>query len=512
MKKRWFTKLLLPLLALLLLLSGCQKKSEEAAAAPAEETKDVLVIDLVSEPTTLDPHLQWNPSSFYVYRNIFDNLLARDTDGNIIPKVAESWEFISDTVIDFKIRGDIKFQDGTPLTVDDAVYSVLRVLDPELKSPQTGSFNAITNAEAVDENTMRLTTAKPYPVLLAQLVKLSIVPKAYVEKVGNEEFNKNPMGSGPYKFVSWEKGIKVVVEANESYWGGTPPFKTVEYHAVPEKSTRLANLQTGKSDLITSLDEDLAVQVESNPDIKVLSVPTERIAYFRVNTLYGPTADIKVRQAIAYAIDKNLIVNGLKGGYSKVANIMVGITSFGYDASFEGYPYDPEKAKALVAESGIGNTEIELLTAPATFDQRVVAAIQQMLSDVGLNVKIVAMDMSIFLQHMQSDDSKDTTSFGRWSGGVQDADGIMYPMLYSGSQWTTIKNEALDSALDGARTSMDIEVRKKFYREAHQIVQDEIPVIPLYEVGIIYGAASELQWKPMADEGLFIMDMKWGNS
>ncbi|MDC7240036.1 MAG: ABC transporter substrate-binding protein [Spirochaetales bacterium] len=504
-------KVLLPLIALLI-LAGCQKKSVESTTAPVEVTKDVLVIDLVSEPTTLDPHLQWNPSSFYVYRNIFDNLLSRNSDGDIIPKVAESWDYVSETVVDLKIRDDINFQDGTPLTVGDVVYSVHRILDPELKSPQAGQFNAISNVEAIDDSTVRLTTAKPYPVLLAQLVKLSIVPEAYVEKVGNEEFNKNPVGSGPYKFVSWEKGIKVVVEANENYWGGTPPFKTVEFLAVPEKSTRLANLKTGKSDLITSLDEDLAIEVENDSKIKVLSVPTERIAYFRINTLYGPTADIKVRQAIAYGIDKKMIVEGLKGGYSKVANVMVGQTSFGYDPSFEGYPFDPEKAKALVLESGIGSTEIELLTAPSVFDQRVVAAIQQMLSDIGLKVKIVGMDMSTFLQHMQSDDSKDMTSFGRWSGGVQDADGIMYAMLHSGSQWANIKSEKLDNALDGARTSLDSDVRMEFYSEAHQVVQDEIPVIPLYEVGSIYGAAKELQWKPMADESLFIMDMKWGNS
>lgn len=508
MKKRTVHTLFIVLaVALAFTIPGCQKEeAEETVSAPV---KDVLVIDLVSEPTTIDPHLQWNPSSFYVYRNIFDNLLTRNTDGEIIPKVAESWEYVSDTVVDLKIRDDIKFHDGTPLTVEDVVFSVERITDPELKSPQAGQFNAITSAEAVDEHTVRLTTAIPYPVLLAQLVKLSIVPKAYVLEVGNEEFNKNPMGSGPYTFVEWEKGVKVTVDANDGYWGGTPPFKTVEFHAVPEKSTRVANLRTGKSDLITSLDEDLAIEVEQQDGVKVLSVPTERIAYFRINTLYGPTADIRVRKAIAYAIDKELIVNGLKGGYSEIATVMVGETSFGFDPSFKGYPFDPEKARALVEESGIGDTEIEILTAPSVFDQRVVGAIQQMLTDVGLNAQIVGMDMATFLKRMQSDENKDPTSFGRWSGGIQDADGIMYPMLHSGSLWTTIKNEELDKALDGARSTLDKEERMSYYRDAHRIVEEELPVIPLYQVGIIYGAAEQLRWKPMADESLFIMDMEW---
>ena len=275
-------------------------------------------------------------------------MVTRTAAGEIVPQVAVSWEYQSPTTVDFKIRTDIKFHDGSALTVDDVVFSVMRIIDPAFKSPQAGQFNTITNAEAVDKETVRLTTKVPYPVLLAQLVKLSIVPKAYVTSVGDEAFNKKPVGSGPYQFVEWKKGIKVILKANAAYWRGNPPFPMVEFHAVPEKSTRVANLRTGKSDLVVSLDADIAVQLKGDPKAKVLSVPTERVAYFRINTLAGPTADVRVRKAIAHAIDRDLIVDGLKGGYSQKVNVMVGDTSFGYDDSFKSYDYDPEKTKALL--------------------------------------------------------------------------------------------------------------------------------------------------------------------
>jgi peptide/nickel transport system substrate-binding protein len=476
----------------------------------AQAAKKKLVIDLVSEPTTLDPQRQWNPSSYYVYRNIFDNMLTRTPEGKIVPQVAVSWKYESPTVVDFKIRTDIKFHDGSPLTVDDVVFSIMRIIDPKFKSPQAGQFNTIASAEAVDKDTVRVTTKVSYPVLMAQLVKLSIVPKAYVTSVGDEAFNKKPVGSGPYEFVEWKKGVEVTLKANTGYWRGKPPFSMVEFRAVPEKSTRVADLRTGKSDLVVSLDADIAAELKHDPKVKVLSVPTERVAYFRIDTLAGPTADLRVRKAIAYAINRDLIVNGLKGGYSRKVNVMVGDTSFGYDPSFKSYPYDPAKAKALLKEAGLGNTQIQILTAPAVFDQRVVEAIQQMLRNVGINAKIVDMDMATFLKRMQSSpEDKDPTSFGRWSCACQDADGILYPMLDSKSIWSNIHDPQLDQALEKARSTLDPKERMKYYREAHQIIQNQLPLLPLYQVGIIYGAAKQLQWQPTADESMFIMNMSW---
>src|SRR5262245_8285425 len=149
-------------------------------SVPAQAPKDTLPVDLPGEPATLDPHVQWDTDSYHVYRNIFDNLVTRAPDGKIVPQIAKAWRYESDTALVLDLRTDVKFHDGTPLTADDVLFSVRRITDPAFKSPQLSQFNSIVKAEAVGPDRVRLTTSSPYPALLAQLVKLSIVPHAYV--------------------------------------------------------------------------------------------------------------------------------------------------------------------------------------------------------------------------------------------------------------------------------------------------------------------------------------------
>src|SRR5262245_40612724 len=214
-------------------------------SVPAQSGKETLSVDLPGEPATLDPHVQWDTDSYHVYRNIFDNLVTRNPDGQIVPQIAKAWRYESDTALVLDIRSDVKFHDGTSLTADDVVRSVQPLIDPAFKSPQLPQFDSIVKVEAVGGDRGRLTASSPYPALLAQLVKLSIVPRAYVQKVGNEKFNLEPIGSGPYRFVSWQKGVRTTLAANETYWRGRPPFKTVTFQVVPDTATRTAALKPG---------------------------------------------------------------------------------------------------------------------------------------------------------------------------------------------------------------------------------------------------------------------------
>src|SRR5215475_1845999 len=179
------------------------------APVAAQTAKQVLTIDVPNDAATLDPHLQWDTDSYGVYRNVFDNLLTRDATGRIVPQIATAWRFIDDTHVEFDIRQDVKFQDGAPLSAEDVVFSAKRIINPALTSAQLSQFDQIADAEVLGPAKVRVTMKKPYPVLLAQLVKLSIVPKAYVERVGDQEFNLKPLGSGPYKLHEWQKGVQV---------------------------------------------------------------------------------------------------------------------------------------------------------------------------------------------------------------------------------------------------------------------------------------------------------------
>lgn len=479
------------------------------ASAPAlAQAKDTLTIDLPGDAATLDPHLQWNTDSYIIYRNIFDNLLTRDASGEIVPQIAESWEYTDDTTIVFKIRDDVTFHDGSKLTAEDVAFSINRIIDPALSSPQLSQFGQISEAVVTDPTTVTITTKTAYPALLAQLVKLSIVPKAYVESVGNEEFNLKPMGSGPYKLVEWRKGVETDLEAYDAYWRGTPPFENVLFRAVPDVSTRIADLRTGKADLIRDVPPDQAAAIDGG-ETKLLSGATERVGYLYINAEAGPTADLRVRQAIAYAIDRQGIVDALLEGYGAPVNIIGAEPVFGYTDEVEGYPYDPDKARELIAEAGAEGATLEFLTSPS-YSRALVEAVQQMLNEVGLNVEIASSDQATFLKRRQGPaEDAGSLAFGAWSCACQDADGIIYPLFRSGSIWAKYNNPAYDALVDEARSILDEQKRLDLYKQAYEILRDDVPGIGLYQVYGLYGANANLEWQPTANEAMFVMDMSW---
>jgi peptide/nickel transport system substrate-binding protein len=491
------------------MISGLAALMLALAPVAGASAKDMLTVDLPSDAATLDPHLQWDTDSYTIYRNIYDNLVTRDSSGKIVPQVASAWRYIDDNTIEFTIRGDISFHDGSKLTAEDVAFSVKRIIDPALKSPQLSQFNSIVSAEAQGGDKVVLKTKAPYPALLAQLVKLSIVPKAYVEKVGNQDFNLKPVGSGPYKLKEWSKGVQTTLVANDAYWRGKPPFPTVVFRAVKDEATRVADLKTGKADVVRQLSPDDAVALKSDRDLQVLAAPTERIGYVFINALDGPTKDIRVRRAIAHAIDRKGLIEALLQGYGKEANIVLTPANFGYVGDVQSYPYDPAKARALIKEAGAEGAAISFLTSPA-YDRRLVEAIQQMLQEVGLKVDVQRSDHATFLRRRQGrPDEAGSISLGRWSCACQDADGVIFPLFRTGSIWAKYSNPDFDKAVDAARATLDEAKRLEHYRKAFEILREDVPGIGLYQDYAIYGARKELKWTPTANEAFFVFEMKW---
>lgn len=466
-----------------------------------------ITIDLAGEPATMDPHKQWNPSSYYVYRNVFDNLLTRDNDGMIVGQIATSWTQTSDSTLDMTIREGVTFHDGEALEPSDVVYSVKRITNPDFGSPQLGQFNKIVDASA-DGNIVTLTTDGPYPALLAQLVKLSIVPEHVVEAAGDDAFNAAPVGSGPYAFAEWDRGVSVTLTRNDDYWGDMGPFETAIFRAVPDAATRVADLQAGTADLVVSIDSDAAAQLASNDAVKVLSAPTERVGYMGLNLDKPPFNDLDMRRAASLAIDRLGITEGLlQAGEIPMAQ-MSSPAHFGYNPDVPAFDYDPDAAAAITAANpDLAATPATLATAPV-FDQRIVQALQQMLNDVGFNISISMTDMPTFLGIVRSDPSENSElSFGRWSCACQDADGIAYPVLHSNSSWSRVNVPELDVLLDEARASLDTEVRQAAYNKVHEMVRENYYTLPLYQAAVLYGATSGLDFEPTANESMFLNRM-----
>jgi peptide/nickel transport system substrate-binding protein len=481
-----------------------------ALAGPAwAQPKDSLVVDLPGDVATMDPQIQWDTDSYTVYRNIFDNLLTRDVSGKIVPQVATAWHYTNDTTIVFDIRSDILFHDGTKLTPEDVVFSVKRITNPTFKSPQLSQFDQIVSAEVSGPSQVTLHTKSPYPALLAQLVKLSIIPKAYVEKVGDTAFNQQVIGSGPFKLKSWQRGVQTNLEANETYWRGKPFFKTVTFRAVPDPATRIADLRTGRADITRGLTPDDAVAMKNERALKVSPVATERVAYLFVNALYGPTKDKRVRQAIAMAIDRDTLINALQQGYAKPVNVVLTPANVGYVSDVKGWPFDPAKAKALIKEAGAEGATIQFLTSPA-YDRRLNEAVQQMLDDVGLKMTITVVDQPTYLRRrLGTPEDAGSMSQGRWSCACQDADGVIFPLFRSGSVWSKFNNPEFDAEVDAARATLDEAKRMVHYRRAFEILRDEVPGIGLFQDEAIYLMKKELSFTPTANEAFFVYDMKW---
>lgn len=471
-----------------------------------------ITIDLAGEPSSLDPHMQWNPDSYYVYRNVFDNLVTRDNEGMIVPQIATEWEQTSDTELNLTIREGVKFHDGSSLTPEDVVFSIKRITNPDFGSPQLGQFNQITDAKVVDGNKVVLTTAGPYPALMAQLVKLSIVPKKVVETVGNEAFNTAPVGSGPYAFDEWKRGVSVTLDQNKDYWGTAGPFEKAIFRAVPDAATRLADLQAGTADLVVSIDADAGAQLQGNAQVKLLSAPTERVGYVGLNLDKPPFNDLEMRKAASLAIDRLGITEGLlQAGEVPMAQ-MASPAHFGYAPDIPAFEYDLEKAKAITAANPeLAATPATLATAPV-FDQRIVQAVQQMLNDAGFDVSISMTDMPTYLGIVRSDPAENSElSFGRWSCACQDADGITYPTLHSDSSWSRVNVPEIDTLLEEARVSLDPEVRQAAYTKVHQMVRDNYYLLPMYQAAVLYGAISDLEFEPTANESMFLNRMSVAN-
>jgi peptide/nickel transport system substrate-binding protein len=489
-------------------LAACSTSGTPGSSASSSAGGPTLTVDLSSYPASLDPGLQYDTESYSVYRNIFDQLLHRNpTTEQVIPWLATSWKQDNSTTWTFDIRKGVKFSNGEPLTAADAAFSIERILNPSFGSQQEANFSAIASATGSGD-TLTIKTKYPSPTLLTYLTTLSVVPEAYVNKVGNAAFNLHPVGSGPYEYVSSIPGSQVIVKRNPDYWGPKPQIASVVFRAVPDIATRVADLQSGQAQLADSMTPDSVAQLKS-AGLQVLSTPTERVSYLAFNTIHGGATDsTTVRKAISEAIDYNALVNDLEKGYASRVNSVATPLNFGYPKSLPDYTYNPAQAKKLIQQSGDAGQTVIMATSP-TYDPTIVQAIQANIQAVGLNVKIESTDQATYLEKVQSPSHNwGSIRFGQWSCSCLDADGVAYPLFHTGTIWSSYSNPTFDNLVTEARETLDSNTRTSLYAQAYGILAQDVPGIGLFQIDAIYGASTKLQWKPDAQQDFFVADMK----
>jgi len=465
-----------------------------------------IVIAQGADPTTLDPHMHAENFTFAVVHNVFDPLVRRTVkDGQLAhePGVAASWASVNPTTWEFKLRPGVKFHNGEDLNAEAVKFSIERVLNPDQKARWRWAFVDIERVEIADPLTLRIVTKRPFPTLITNLAyAMPLVPPKYVRDKGDAYVATHPVGSGPFKFVRWRKDDELVLEANESYWGGAPRVKTLIWKPIPEESTRVAALVGGQVDVARGVPPNLVKQIEGNARTRVAKVPSALNIHIVLDTLAeGPLRDVRVRQAINYGVDKDAIIKSvLEGNGSPLGGPLTPVM-FGYDAQVKPYPYDPERAKRLLADAGHAQGLALTLNSPNgryIKDKEVAEAISGQLQKIGVKAPVVTHEWGGYV--------------GKWPEGLSpmymlgwaatwDADGILYPLLRSGQRFARWNNPDFDRLIETGRTTLDTAERRRIYGQASRLAHDEAPWLFLWNGMDIYGInKSVADWEPTSDE------------
>ena len=469
------------------------------AASAAE-----VVVAIGAEPTTLDPQAQDDGPERIVNDNIYETLYVRDATGTLSPGLAaELPKQIDPLTWEIVLRDGIKFHNGEPLDAKAVALSLNRIVDPALKSGQFSYVSTIKEAVAVDARTVRVTTEKPDPALTARLYWLKIVPASYAS---DPNFAAHPIGTGPYKFVRWDRGEEVVLEANPDYWGNAAKVDDVTFRFIPDASTRLAGLLSGELDLITNVAPEFTAQLPKVAKIEGLELP-----YVLINARQGaPTSDVRVRQALLYAVNREELAEGLFEGNAKVATGQLAVpAAFGFDDSIKAYPYDPEKAKALLKEAGAEGAVIEFVGPGGRFlkDRDTVEAVAAYWTAVGLKFNVRIPEWSDYLKTIFNPEARPDVYYSSSANELFDVDRAITAYYHPTSPGASNADKELGEWIDAARFETDVEKRKALYAKVLQRSRDAAYVNSLLNVQDIYGLSKRVEWTPRVDGKIFVKDI-----
>ena len=462
------------------------------------QPRNELVVVQQTEVNSLDPAKHNSAPDLNYALQVFDAPYRRDERANPITGLVVSHKIINPTTWEFKLRPGVKFHDGETLTAKDVKFSIDRMTDPQTKAFFAPFWTTFKEVSVIDNLTFRITTTVPDPLMLKRLCwGLWIVPADLFQKEGAEAFFQHPVGTGPYKFVSWARNDRMVLDANEAYWDGAPKIKRVIFRAIPEAATRLAELQTGNADIITGIPPFLVDQVKNSQTAGVQSVPSGRVLYIYMNCLAkGPLQDKRVRQAINYAVNRKAIIDDLLRGSG--IETAVDLTSYhwGYDPSLKPYPYDPARAKKLLAEAGYAKGLKLVFNTPNgryMLDKEVCMAIAGMLREVGIETEMRVQEWGAYVQTVVNA-SKGLQDLGilGWGNTLGDADGTLTPLYTPDSAFSYYSTPALTDKIVKAKTTLDEKVRMRLYKEIQKTIFDEAPLIFLYQQVDHYGVSRKV--------------------
>lgn len=471
-----------------------------ASAAHAQKDKDTLVVGASLFTDSIAPTAGAYITLSLVYQT-WEPLVARDGEDKLVPALAERWETLSPTHWRFHLRKGVKWHDGTPFTAADVKFTIDYVIDPKQVYARKTRIAGVTGAEIVDDMTVDIRTTTPAPLLLRGLADIPIESKAHTDKVGQAAAHRKPMGTGPWKYVEWVSGDHYDLVANADYWGGAPPMKKLRIRAIPEGATRVASLVAGETDIIEEIPVDLLPSVEKRKNLRIDAVESSVSLVETFDTRKPPFNDIRVRLALDYAIDKQAIWKQMLGGYGSVLDgQLVTKGTFGYNPNLKARPYDPAKAKALLAEAGYPkafDNKITTLSGRYLSDVDIANAVAGMMTEVGVKTSVNVVEGAVWAQLDRSREPGSMHQVGWFSVGDADFNTVWYTEGGKRNYWT---NAEFDKLWLEARSTMDEAARLKAYNRMMEIMHDEVPSIFLFGLPRISGRSEKVSgWMPSRD-------------
>ena len=509
------------------------------AGAPAAVGRDTLVVAISRAPASLDPADHRTRESETVIRNIYDGLVTRDTRSGVHLELAESLKWLDDKTLEFTVRKGVKFHDGTPLKADDVVFTFERTIKTNAieypkphTSPRRGLIEPLTAIEKKDDYTVLMHFKSPWPPAMQMIVHHQIVSKAYVDKVGTKGLAEKPMGAGPFKFLSAKTGLEeVALERFDEYYGGAPDLKPVGkacvpravFRVIPENSTRVAALLAGEVDIITEVPAELLDTLKKAPNVQVMTVPGTRPIWMEMNVRQAPFNDAKVRQALNYAVDKDLIVQKVYDGRAQpLAGPLMPTNAFA-DPALKPYPYDKGRALALLKEAGwtpgpggmLAKDGNPLAFAIDTIDttRSLAEALATLYRDIGIDASVRIWEYNVVRPKLLAGERQ--AYVGDWGDSAFDPVGHMEAKWHSSkdatygrANFSGYSNTRVDQLIASGEREVDLAKRRAIYNEAQKLIYDEAPAVFLVLPMSIEAASARVQnWNPASDSRVNLHDV-----
>jgi peptide/nickel transport system substrate-binding protein len=455
----------------------------------------------IGDAKRLIPMLATDGASADITALIFNGLVKYNKEVQLVGDLAESFDVSPDCMAaTFHLRKEVQWHDGAPFTADDVLFTYHKITDPQVVTPYSSAFETVKEVEKIDLHTVRVRYREPYAPALASW-GMGIIPKHLLDgkNLNNDPFNRNPVGTGPFKFSEWTTGQKIVLSANPRYFGGKPQIEQYLYRIIPDTATMFLELKALNLDLMALRPIQYQKQTDDpffKREFNKFQYPSLGYTYMGYNLLDPKFSDRRVRQALGHAVDRKAILQGVLFGLGKPATGPYIPESWAYNPDVKEIPYDPQKAKALLAEAGWKETGADGLLRkegkPFTFtlltnqgnEERSKAAeiIQANLKQIGIQAEIRVLEWQALLHEFIDKKRFEAVILG-WGVGL---DPDLYAIWHSSKtkegefNFVSYQNDRVDDLLIQGRKTCDQEARKKIYREVHRLIADDQPYTFLY--------------------------------